>query len=251
VWCNFETINNEVYEPLPVLFIDHVRMGINSYLLLNSDLFDGKGNMWRDALELEGADLEFERVADTLAILIVPNPDNYNIEFMGKHHFKRGDKIYYLNNQVEGVDVKSFEVYMSDDSLSWLQKFSRDVDHVYVRGELIEGADPDTFTGNESGGWYYQDKNYVYNHEGDRLEGEKDSFVFNFLGINTYAKSDTHVYFHGYAIEGADPETFAGKSRCYYDAYSYFLPDPESWSYMPDYMEVSEEEWLEECEATI
>ncbi len=246
-----EIIDNDYDYPLPMIYVDHIMDEENSYLFLSSDLFDGKGNQWRAALDNPDADLASSRLSDVLVLLTVPNAEHDEVEFVGKNHFKVGEKVYYMNTEMEGVDVESFGVYMEEDGMKWLQRFSYDSENVYTKGELIEGSDPETFSEAAGTSWYYKDKNYVYSSEGERL-GNLETFSFYVDNTNYYATSDTGVYLYGKLVEGADPETFVyTRDDCNYidsgyDANGYFLEDPDT-GYYSDLVEVTEEEWLEVC----
>lgn len=245
---NFEILYYDInpkYSPSPYLAVYQIMDKDNIYLILNSDLFDGKGNLWRTALENEDPDLEFIRNDEEEAVLIVPNPDGEEAVFKGKHHFKVGDKVYYLYMEINGVDAESFEVYINDARFEWGQNFSRDKNNVYFKEVLVEAADPDTLTPSISS-WYYEDKNFVYNHKGGKLE-DIDSQNYE-TAANGYAiLGDDKVYMFGNLVEGMNPDTFEFQSiNCINDSDSYFLEENiNSGEYT--YNEVSQEEWLEEC----
>jgi len=244
----YETIDEyEMFVPTPVIYADHIRAGGNSYILVNSDWFDGKGNHWREAINMEGADLEFEKIGDSFAILTIPNEDDDEVSFIGKHHIMVGDRVFYLNNEIKEVDADSFAVYMQGTSFSWLQIYSHDDEHVYVRGEAVEGADPDSF-GQLSSGWYYTDDQYLFSNDGDNL-GSKAGLETYVDNINFFAKTDAGVFIYGNELPGADPETFEYDSmtKCGKDSEKYFLP-ADSEDYYPEWREVTEEEWGIVCE---
>jgi len=245
---NFEILYYEIDPeviPIPYLAVYQIMDNENIYLILNSDLFDGKGNLWRQALETENPDLEFLRNNEEGAILIIPNQNHLEVTFEGKHHFIFDDKVYFLNSEIDEADADSFEVYMSHPNFEWMQQFSRDKDNVYYRGLLVEGADPDTFIALDSS-WYYEDKNYVYNHLGEKLEGV-DSQNYR-TGAYGYAVLGTDlVYMFGNLVEGMDPDTFVFSSiSCINDSDTYYLKDHTvTGDYV--YYEVPYDEWFTQC----
>ncbi len=90
-------------------------------------------------------------------------------------------------------------------------------DGVYYKGELIEGADPETFEDLDCTGSYAKDKQFVY-HVRHILVGA-DSKTFECLD-GGYGKDETTVYFFGGKVEDAVSETFE------YIDYSYsFISD--------------------------
>lgn len=236
---------NLAVEPSPYLTVYQIKDKNNIYLILNSDLFDGKGNLWRQALSMEDSELQFVRNDDLGAVLIVPNPDNEEVEFVGKHHFKHGDKVYFLIKEIEDVDADSFGLF--DDGLfGIIQRYSRDENNVYYEGVVVEDADPETFTSTDSS-YYYMDKNYVFSNLGLKLEGIESD---NYEVVNWYAVlGEDLVYMFGNLVEGMDPDTFVYISiDCIRDAENYYLED-----YVLEkggrnvYKEVTEEEWIAEC----
>lgn len=226
------------------LKVEYVKDKNNNYLLLSSDLFDGKGNLWREALEMEDTNLVFGRYSEGLAILTIPDSSGEPIEFIGKHHFTVGEKVYYLNNEIEEVDVESFDVYLEGEHLNWMQVYSRDAENLYYRGEVVEDADPDTFA-ETSSSWYYVDETSVYSGDGVRAEGS-DSQTFDIMN-NYYARDENHVYLYGYLVENADVDSFHHIDyRCSFDDDTYFL-SAMSEDFRTHAFEATEEEWMEVC----
>ncbi len=245
---NFEILYYEIdpdRSPSPYLAVYQIMDDENAYLILNSDLFDGKGNLWRQALETENPDLEFIRNGEEEAILFIPNPNNVEVEFEGKHHIVFDNKAYFLNSEIDGVDIESFEVYMNHPHFEWHQQFSRDKDNVYYSGMLVEGADPDTLIPLDSS-WYYEDKDYVYNYKGEKLDGI-DSQDYRTVANGYAVLNDDLIYMFGHLVEGMDPDTFVYDSiSCIHDADHYYLEGgglPGEYIYS----EVTQEEWLEQC----
>ena len=189
-----------------------------------------------------------QTIADhTSSSSIIVSGEKDVIEFVGKHHFKVGDKVYYLNNEIEGVDAESFEIYESSPSLGWMEIFSHDDTNLYARGELIEGADWETFDSFPDTGWYYWDKDWIYSQHGERFEAS-DVETFELVFGHHYAKDKNNVYVLGEIIAGADPETFVydGYGQCSYDAEKYFTSAfGESYPYY--FVEVSYDLWKVNC----
>lgn len=103
-------------------------------------------------------------------------------------YYIRGSKVYYLGGfpstafEVEGADVRSFEIL--DDE----QAYARDERQVYFNGNVIQAADPSTFEVLES--WFSRDINHVY------ISGEvftDNPAHFEILGESLYRDSE-HVY---------------------------------------------------------
>lgn len=142
---------------------------------------------------------------------------------------------------IDGADPETFEIISSDylDSSLVFEKnptltYSRDKNHVYREGKLVEGVDPDTLT--IIGKGYVKDKNSVF-CQGKKIEGsDPDSFEFlengyardkNFVYLyslckpiggsdgatfeilsDDYAKDSINVYYKKNKLEGADAKTF-------------------------------------------
>lgn len=135
------------------------------------------------------------------------------------------DRIYSGSSPIPNADLATFQVVDSDSGLS------KDKEFVYSHDRVVEGADPDTFNVIK-GTPYAQDKNGVY--FGSTFLGQGDIAVLGklyirignriflgdvevtsapdaqtFKGLSEfYAIDSQNVYFQGYTIPGADPNTF-------------------------------------------
>jgi hypothetical protein len=116
--------------------------------------------------------------------------------------------------------------------------YARDKNHVYRFGNIIDGADPRTFSflgfsgiqGVSGDGLYTMDSGHVFYDGVELAEADPKTFALIFDGmgdVTGYAKNKNYVYnaYEGFAIEGADPRTFAVLSRWYakdkFNVYSY------------------------------
>jgi hypothetical protein len=121
--------------------------------------------------------------------------------------------VYYGGNIIEGADVDSFEII----NFSW----ARDKDHIYSGADVIEGAHPTVF---DTVGSLVRLSNGIY--MGDKKVDVAD--VINFQELNPlnhpgYYKDSRHVYkierdeerywepAEFVVVKGADPETYQPK----------------------------------------
>jgi len=235
----FETLATDIINN-PHVSADYIVDSENGYLIIQSNLFDGKGSLWREALTNGTGDLPFSRLTKSLAIITIPNPGDNIPQFFGKHHFSVGDKVYYLNMEITGAELASFEVYKDNSKFVWMQKYSHDSNFLYRGSKLVEGADLETFDYWPQTTWYYRDKDHIISTEGEVImNSDPDSFYL--LDNNLYGKDKNNVYLYGEIVENADPETFEENHGCAYDAEKYFMDVLEG--YFTKYEEVTLEEW--------
>ncbi len=154
---------------------------------------------------------------------------------------------------LEGADPQSFQPFEQGRSKRIKRPFSniitiaKDKNHVYVGGEVVKDADPDSFKKlgdlyaidkervffdfqiiegadrntfrelNKAGSSFqelYHDRNHVYLN-GKVLEGIDASTITSVGRSSAYSKDQNHVYYRFRIMEDADPETFTGVSEVY------------------------------------
>lgn len=125
-------------------------------------------------------------------------------------YYVRHDKVYYyggFNNasvkELVGANAKSFEVLnevVSDRESPSM--FARDDKHIYYSGELLRGADSQTFTvlGSELG----KDKNHVFSRTSVLSNDPR-----NFVELREGFYKDTKTVFMGDRIISDDPGNFS------------------------------------------
>jgi hypothetical protein len=126
------------------------------------------------------------------------------------------DKNYvYLNafdlnfEKLDNIDAASFRVFESQYSWNidrtWsANNFAGDKNHVYVGcGEILEGADPDSFV--YLGDIYAKDKDHVFTLGG--IVKDADRKTFQLFG-RSMAKDKNNVYLGQEKIQGVDAATF-------------------------------------------
>jgi hypothetical protein len=116
-----------------------------------------------------------------------------------------GNRVYFhagYNNghaiELVGVDVKSFEIWGGRSSES---NYAMDRSHVYFKGRIIKGADPETFVKLHS--FFSKDARFVYYND-TRLSHDPDHFEFL---DDSVQKDSIHVYRGGWIISN-DPVHF-------------------------------------------
>lgn len=119
-------------------------------------------------------------------------------------------KAYYNGEVIKGADGNTFEIIPGDE------RFARDKDRIYYLGEYIgaEIIDADTFV--VLGGRYAKDKNFVYYFgnnigEGSRLvllEIVERANPDTFEIVGRYAKDKNHIFLYNGILHGVDLATF-------------------------------------------
>ncbi len=123
-------------------------------------------------------------------------------------YFKDAQNVYFENSEIPGAVPASF-IFLGEG-------YGKDKAAVYENGQIVQGADPTTFTwvaGNNSE--YGKDDKYVYfpsSYPGAQVIPGADPQTFVYIagdGVNyELGKDGVHVYFGNYPIPGADPNTF-------------------------------------------
>ncbi len=125
--------------------------------------------------KMEGADPEtFELIEDSFygaakdknniyecGVTVMSNQEGY--ELLGDYYVKVGSNIYHENEIVTDADADSFVVLgWGNRLLCQLEgSYAKDKNYAYYSGEIIEGADPETFERTPRVG-YMEDKNALY-----------------------------------------------------------------------------------------
>lgn len=76
--------------------------------------------------------------------------------------------VYYKDEKLEGLHLKKLRVLYPSDSASAIVNYVKDDRVVYENGEILSGADAETFRLVEGKGWQAEDKNYRYEAGGRR-----------------------------------------------------------------------------------
>lgn len=123
-------------------------------------------------------------------------------------YFKNATHVYLNGNKISRASPDSFE------NLDTVSAYARDEHHVFYHGLVIPDADPHSFepaadnqapNGSDPGVLFWKDIHAVYAN-GKILPGAIPS-RFTYLA-GWYAKSDKAAYYGGTVIEGADAATF-------------------------------------------
>jgi hypothetical protein len=149
-------------------------------------------------------------------------------------YFTKDGKVYYEGEPIQ-ANGKTFEVLNEEFKLR-----AKDDKHVYFRGIIIDGADPQSFRAVDEGRTYYRDNKNVYfenkilqganaetfqnlktaSGEGTNLYADKNGVYFFDKKIadnagnkaralsSSYWTNGKDVYVLTKKIEGADPDTF-------------------------------------------
>lgn len=98
--------------------------------------------------------------------------DAKTFEVLGQKYFKDISGIYFQTSQLafqslDGVDMESFSIIdevdpAKVDIFNWGSDLSKDKHHVYYKGNIIEGADSETFKFLDKHGDFATDKNYAF-----------------------------------------------------------------------------------------
>lgn len=162
----------------------------------------------------------------------IGNPDPKTFRLISREAAKDRYNVYVSGEKIDGIaDSESFillgdsryakdsyNVYYDMDKLKQADPtsffieqncFAQDKAHLYYCGELIEGADLNTFE--EMGDGYYKDKDFVfykydYGRSIRRITGS-DSESFKFIE-NGYTRDRNQIYYQGVTLEGVDIESF-------------------------------------------
>jgi hypothetical protein len=107
--------------------------------------------------------------------------------------------VYYSAGIVEDADASTFKA-LNDYG------YASDAGHVYCSGEVLEGADPESFEA--LGRSYAQDNFYVYAGCETLEWADRETFRFIDLPFEGYLVDKDNVSYLNNFIEGADPESF-------------------------------------------
>ena len=203
---------------------------------------------------------------------ILPEADPFTFQQLNDNYAKDQTHVYWqsqiLKSEVTGTvafpDVGSFEVFDTHNFVD----YAKDKDHVYWAGNLIQDADPQTFSilshdfeeyqksvyfpkgAREQlgsplssfhfmGSGYAKDKNTLF-YFTEKFEGA-DFATFEDLG-DGFGKDKNHVYRGNQVIQGADPQTFQylgnfygkDKNHVYYVDFAIPMADVQSFQILKD-----------------
>jgi hypothetical protein len=213
----------------------------NQYYIQDGKVtFVRNGNFFQlGGTEIEGADLN-------------------SFEVIDESYAKDINHIYYDGKPVAGANPNSVELVTSKINTNSVNSgYLISGDNVFCYGDIIEGADPESFS--YLLGLYAMDKDYLYYDidikisrkviptaisnatDGYIRHGEQVLYqghiisndVHNFEVINDkYSKDSFHVYYHGTIVESMEPDNFIVISPYYRkdknQAYYFNNPIPES-----------------------
>lgn len=123
----------------------------------------------------------------------------YDGSYMPENSFYSKDKnaVYYSCGEIlEGADPETF-VHLGDG-------YGKDKNQIWYANKTIERADVASFVLLDN--FYAKDKNRVYYEGNPLLESDSSSFVL--LEDFLYAKDNENVYFAGFLLKEADIDTF-------------------------------------------
>lgn len=150
-----------------------------------------------------------------------------SIETLNMYYKKDKNAVYidHLSSEqkIEEADPETFEVFVKGDdspiaTLSMtVEVYGKDKNHVYYKGEIIQEADPKTFT--PLGSYYAKDKDFVYCHNEKFENIDRGSFQVFLSGSNRapygdsveWGKDKNFVYYNGQIVPGAHVKTFQVK----------------------------------------
>jgi hypothetical protein len=128
--------------------------------------------------------------------------DPANFQVLSSNFVKNSKAVYRLYPQVEvqTTDVAKFRSLSQEDNYSYFV----DSQHVYVNGNIVEGALPASFKVIKGG--FGRDEKQVFYFDKPMPDGTLlDSFE---MLDGPYARDAKRVYFKEKVVEGADPVTF-------------------------------------------
>lgn len=141
------------------------------------------------------------------------------LKINGKYIFI-GDKVFYLNMEIENVDVGSFEILS--------ENISKDKNNIYYRYYKLGDIDSKNFKILDR--YHFTDGKYIFYISQDEL-GFESFHIIRDVDIKTYkiidkfySKDKNNVFYEDSIIEGADPKNFVkinsfyskDKSNVYY-----------------------------------
>lgn len=150
--------------------------------------------------------------ADVATFRVLAGPDPYLGSIPCVHdsgYAVDGFHVYWHGEIISGADPQTFSYLQFD--------YSRDVTHVYYRTATVSGADPRTFTSID---WqYFKDSAHVY-VRGMPIRNA-DPATFSLLSRSWYpedklARDADHVFFGANVIYDADPDDAAHLSGPYW-----------------------------------
>lgn len=105
--------------------------------------------------------------ASVLEKITSANPATFQI--IDTAYTKDDKNIFYYGVVIKNADIESFQIVD--------YPYSKDNNYVYIQSKVLEGADSESFSIVKSG-HYAKDKNYVYDTEGNTVEGaDPETFV--------------------------------------------------------------------------
>jgi hypothetical protein len=152
-------------------------------------------------------------------------------DYPGFNYTNDDTSVYYDGNLVEGADAETFEVLNGYD-------IGKDKNGVYYRDEIFMEADFDTLE--EVNSWYYKDKDHVYySFNTFQVIPGADPDTFKANEMDVFATDKNNVYRWGEILEGADPETYESlsynlsrdKNYLYYRTERIELADPKTFEW--------------------
>lgn len=145
---------------------------------------------------------------------------------------------HYFNLSGEyGLDPNTFEVLYHSTPPYYPEAYVKDKDNVFMVEKIvsvIEEADPETFTAlSDTYLRYAKDKDHVFMWGEVMEEADPDSYeIVDTYGVWHYSKDNNYIYYGNTIIPGADPNTFEvlgfGYSSDINNIFYEFLPISEA-----------------------
>lgn len=149
---------------------------------------------------------------------IIPNAKSNTFEVISFYCAKDDNYVYCGGKKTQTQpDIATFVYLVSAKNYS-ITPYYKDKNQVYVDYpynslNVIEGADPDSFTFGEYAS-YATDKSFVY-FGSEKIEGSHGPSFSTFKNAPGYAKDKNQVYFYKKILPQANPETFNPMSTGY------------------------------------
>lgn len=142
-------------------------------------------------------------------------------ELNPQFYFKDKNGIYFRERYGKsGLDLTRIDGADPDTFMALPHYLlAKDKNHVFYQGKIIESLDANTFEVLD--GSYFRDINSIYVRHQETFTPLANSDPCSFVIIDYrdqyqwggYAKDKYQVYYRGYIVEGADPDTFQVKER--------------------------------------
>lgn len=183
---------------------------------------DGKHLIYRDKIV---NDVEMPTELANTPIKILFFDDSYDQKNTNNTVIVYGNNVIYNQKKIPQADAQSYELIDENERYTTSNItpiFSKDKNHVYWRGQILENADPVTFVFKLKS-QFIQDKNQVWSYKKYeelskqpptlRPDIQPNTYAFDNCGLYPelpcqYTKNENQVIYKEALIEGADPHSF-------------------------------------------